>query len=153
LLRFDSSLYQLGGDRGFVRSFAGLSRVVSSSIDAKKQLESATSLSFQSFSSFATQLLAQPLLNLKARQGREKSQILAAIEGVEAALNDHFEPDVAQLVKKYITDTGHLNAVVDVLHAHLSQVCEDCIKWFGEIDEDTQAAVAKLQNHIKDLKF
>jgi hypothetical protein len=153
LLRFDSSLYQLGGDRGFVRSFAGLSRVVSSSVDAKKQVESATSLAFQSFSSYATQLLAQPLLNLKARDAREKKQILEAVEGVQQALTDHFEQEIAELVKKYITNKGHLAAVLDVFHGHLCQVCDDCAKWFGEIDDETQTAIARLQTQIKSLNF
>lgn len=153
LLRFDSSIYQLGGERGFVKSLAGLSRVVSSTIDGRKQLESATSLCFQSVASYATQILTQPLLNLKARQGKEKSQILAAVEGVEVNINEHFKPDIGDIVQKHISDRGQLSAILDVLHGHLISVVTDCVKSFGEIDQETQVAIEKLKTKIGVLKF
>jgi hypothetical protein len=112
LLRFDRSVYQLSGERGLMRSIAGISRVVSASIDGKKQLESATLLSFQSLTSYATKLLAQPLLNLKTRKTKEKGQILAAIEGVQSAIADHFQSDLGTAVRKFITNETHISSAV-----------------------------------------
>jgi hypothetical protein len=151
LVRFDRTAYQLGGGRGIVRSLAGISRVVSASIDGKKQLESATSLSFQSLTSYATQLLAQPLLNLRARQSKEKAQILAAIEGVQAALADHFQSDVGAPVRKFITNEAHIAAVIDVLQGHLAHVVDDCVKAFEPLDPESEAAAGRLKAAIKAL--
>jgi hypothetical protein len=153
LLRFDRSIYHLGGERGFVRTIAGISRVVSVSIDGKKKLESATSLSFQSLTSYATQLLAQPLLNLKARQVKDKAQILAAVEGVTTAITEHFKSDIGAAVRKHIENETHIAAVLDVLHRHFHQVIDDCFQAFAPIDDETQAAEAELKKTVSALSF
>ena len=153
LLRFDSSAYNLNGERGFLQSVASLTRVVSSTVDARAQLESATSLTFKSLTANATQLLVQPLLNLKARQGKEKNQILQAIEGVKSILKEHFDADISSKVKAHIKIDEHRKAVLDVLREQLIQVLNDCKQSFDELDEETQNAINQLQNDINELSF
>jgi hypothetical protein len=153
LLSFDRTLYQLSGERGLVKSLSGLSRVISNQIDGKKQLESETSLAFQSLTAYTTQLLAQPLLNLRARQAKEKPQVLAALEGVEAALQDHFQAELGTVVKKYVANDAQRAAVLDVLHGHLVHVIQECMQAFQPMDAETETAFASLKEKITGLSF
>ena len=153
LLHFDSSAYNINGERGFLESFASLTRVVSSTVDARAQLESQTSLTFKSLTANATQLLIQPLINLKARQGKEKNQIMQAIEGVRSILKEHFDTDIKDIVKSHIKIEEHLKAVIDVLRDQLLQVLNDCSESFGEVDEETQNSIKELESQIMALNF
>jgi len=153
LIRFDSSVYQLKGDRGLIQSVVGLSRVINTSIDGRKQLESSTSLAFKSLTATATQILVQPLINLKARQGKEKSQILSAIEGVKTIISDHYKTDIGDKVKAHISNPAHLTAVLEVLKVQLLEVIEECYASFGDVDQETKENMNHLITIIKELQF
>ena len=153
LIRFDTSIYSLKGEKGLLKSVAGLSRVISTSIDAKKQLESVTSLAFKSLTSSATQILVQPLLNLEARHGKEKNQILSAIEGINTIILEHYNTQIALKIKNHILNDLHLSAVLEVLKEQLLNVVKECYKSFNDVDEETLIKMNELLELIKNLRF
>jgi hypothetical protein len=79
--------------------------------------------------------------------------VLAAVEGVEAALQDHFQAELGDVVKKYVANEAHRAAVLDVLHGHLVHVIEECMQAFQPIDAETEAAFARLKEKITGLSF
>ena len=151
LLKFDPSIYKLSGERGLFSSLSGLSRVVSSTFDVRKELESATSLCFKSLTSYSTQLLLQPLVNLKLRHGKEKEQILASLEGVNLAIDEHFKECIGDKLENGIANKAQKDAVYEALRSHLKQVISNCVLSFGEIDEETKAQINKLIERINSL--
>lgn len=153
LLRFDSTAYQLKGERGLLYSVANMTRVVSSTVDARKNLESQTSLTFKSLTSNATQMLVQPLVNLIARQGKEKKQILSAVEGVKTIVGEHFKNGISAKVTLHIKNKDHLNAVLEVLKTELLKVLNEFIKSVGEVDEETKSQLDSLLAMFNELSF
>ncbi|EAY12261.1 hypothetical protein TVAG_028140 [Trichomonas vaginalis G3] len=153
LLRFDSTAYQLKGEKGLLYSVANLTRVVSSTIDARKDLESQTSLTFKSLTSNATQMLVQPLVNLIARKGKEKSQILSAIEGVKTIVSEHFKTSIASKITAHIEKKDHLQAVLEILKAELIKVLNEFIQFVGEVDEETKLQLDSLVKLFNDLSL
>lgn len=151
LLQFDSSVYKLNGERGLIKSVSKLSRIISSTFDVRKELENEICLSFKSLTSYSTQLLIQPLLNLENRQRKEKSLILSAFEGINEAIKEHFQTCIGDKLNEIIKNQSERNAILDVLRSHLTRTVNDCVSSFGEIDQETKESLEKLLDTINKL--
>ncbi|OHT14220.1 hypothetical protein TRFO_15521 [Tritrichomonas foetus] len=139
-------------DRSFLKNINEMTRTSKSTVDARKELEDSTSLSFQSLTTYATRLILQPLLDLQVKKIQEKPKILSEIQKAIKDLNSNVETGITNLINSRITSKNYREAVISVLKKHLNEVIHETQNSVGNHDDnEIRNAFQQLSERINQI--
>lgn len=140
-------------DMDFLKNRLEMSRISNPYIDSRKELDSATSISFHSLTDSATNILFSPLLNIQQKKINDKKQILNEINKVEKLFDENVKQKITSVIDGQIKPKPYKDAVIDVLRSHLKQVVLDVMTSIENIDDETQESFNLLIQKVSQISI
>lgn len=117
-------------------------------IDVRKEISSNIHICLQEISSFVTQFLMHPVLNMRARGKCGVQQVSVAVEGVDAIIQSCYERDVCQVMRTFLGEDEY-NIVLGVIKEQMMLALADCASL--EMADDAFRLLEALKTRIRDL--